>query len=189
MYDIACNFNGWICKLFTDHLTLWRGAPFTPHCSRKYLWKPMDTTTIQKYLSRWAFQSATYWWLSLCFSGRWKAELPVLTSLGMLLMSPFTIFWWSCLMLNGSTAKGKVPVSMANMLTPLHTHTHTHTHTHKECVHKLILSIHSIVGRKQLSRISNPGYDGSGRTDFMTYTDQTSTLGPYFLWASSSGAA
>lgn len=48
--------------------------------------------------------------------------LPLLTSLGILLISPLTIFWCSCLMLKGSTVKGKVPVSMANMLTPLHTH-------------------------------------------------------------------
>ena len=51
----------------------------------------------------------------------------MLTSLGMALISPLTIFWCSCLMLNGSTMKGRVPVSMANMLTPLITHTHTHT--------------------------------------------------------------
>lgn len=44
---------------------------------------------------------------------------PLLTSLGMLPISPLTIFWCSCLMLKGSTVKGSAPVSMAKVLTPL----------------------------------------------------------------------
>lgn len=57
-------------------------------------------------------------------------ESPWLMSLGMLLISPLTIFWCSCLMLKGSTVKGNVPVSIANVLTPLH------PHVRKTCANK-----------------------------------------------------
>lgn len=59
-----------------------------------------------------------------------RAASPLLTSPGMLLISPLIIFWWSCLMLKGSTVKGRFPVSMANMLTPLHTQTEQRQHLH-----------------------------------------------------------
>lgn len=36
-----------------------------------------------------------------------------------LLIAPFTVFWWSRLILNGTTVNGKGPVSIANTLTPL----------------------------------------------------------------------
>lgn len=62
-------------------------------------------------------------------------KLPLLTSPGMLLISLLTIFWCSCLMLKGSTVKGSVPVSMANMLTPLH--------TDKENMQKTIYMMHT----------------------------------------------
>lgn len=66
---------------------------------------------------------------------RWNLTLPLLMSLGMLFISLLTIFWCSCLMLNGSTMKGKVPVSMANMLTPLLTQAkREETNTFSRCM-------------------------------------------------------
>lgn len=59
-------------------------------------------------------------------------KVPLLTSLGMLLISLLTIFWCSCFILKGSTVKGRVPVSMANMLTPLqHTCKNVRQHIHQ----------------------------------------------------------
>lgn len=50
---------------------------------------------------------------------------------GITLISPFTIFRWSCLMLKGSTVNGKVPVNMANILTPLRINRNTQSRIKK----------------------------------------------------------